>query len=201
MFYDNMLLKLINSFAGHWIWLDKAMMAISQYGPAVFGIYLIGLWFGGGSKDEVEQNRRRAMYAFFSALLALGINQIICHAWFRERPYVHNPVNRLLPVSEDPSFPSDHAAGAFSIAGSLMGHVVGGKALMLFAGLVALSRVYVGLHYPSDILGGMLVGLISSWIVERNKAILEKPAALLFTLWHMIEAKLPIARLEKVNNR
>lgn len=200
MYYDNIVLMFINGFSGHWAWLDNTMMVVSKYGPLVFGIYLIGLWFTGDSIKEVEQNRKQALYAFFSALLALGINQMISHAWLRERPYVNHPVNRLLPVSEDPSFPSDHATGVFSIAGSLFGHTAGSTVLLMFAMLVALSRVYVGLHYPSDILGGMLTGVIGSYLIERNKDRMEKPVTWLLHLWNVIEAKLPFPLPTKANN-
>lgn len=197
MHYDNTLLIFINGFAGHWAWLDKSMTLVSKYGPLLFGAYLIGLWFSGNSTNDIEQNRRRALYAFFAALLALGINQVISGVWFRERPYVHNPVHRLLPVSPDPSFPSDHSTGAFSIASSVAcGQSISGALLTVLAMLVAVSRVYVGLHYPSDVLGGMVIGLLSSWLIERNKALLEKPVIWLLAIWNMIEAKIPVLSQE-----
>jgi undecaprenyl-diphosphatase len=201
MFYDNTLLFMINGLSGHWVGMDKVIMTISQYGPVVFGLYLIGLWFSGESTNKVEQNRKRALYAIFSALLAMGMNQVISHIWFRDRPYVHNPVNRLLQGSQDASFPSDHAAGAFSIAGSLFGRTAGGTALMVFAAMVAVSRIYVGLHYPSDIIGGMAIGLISSWIIERNQAILEKPVVKILKWWNAMETKLQLLVPVKANNR
>lgn len=200
MNYDNAVLLFINGIAGNWAWLDKLMCLVSQYGPLLMGVYLISLWFHGDSKSEVEQNRKRVLFAFFSALLALGMNQIISHTWFRDRPYVNNPVNRLLPVSEDPSFPSDHTAGAFSIAGSLFGHTPGSMIMMAFAAVIALSRVYVGLHYPSDILGGILTGLISSYLIEKNKNRLDKPVTWLLHAWYTIEAKLPLPLPAKNHN-
>lgn len=192
MHYDNTLLMLINGLAGQMAWLDKAMILVSQYGPLIFGAYLIGLWFSGNSTSEIRENRRRALYVLFAALLALGINQIISGVWFRERPYVHKPVHRLLPISPDPSFPSDHAAGSFSIAsGVAFGRPISGLLLMVMAVVVAISRVYVGLHYPSDVLGGMVIGMLSSWLVERNKELLEKPVTLLLAFWKAIEARIP----------
>lgn len=190
MFYDNTLLFMINGLSGHSLWMDKVIMMVSEYGPVVFGLYLIGVWFSGNSISEVTENRKRALYAFFAAMLAMGMNQVICHVWYRNRPYLDHPVNRLLQGAQDASFPSDHAAGAFSIAGSLFGRTAGSTALVVFAVLVALSRVYVGLHYPSDILGGMVTGLVSSWLIERNKGLLDKPVALLLTIWTIIETKL-----------
>lgn len=200
MFYDNTLLFMINGLSGHSVWVDKVIMMLSEYGPVVFGLYLIGLWFKGSSIDEVTENRKRALYAFFAALLALGMNQVISHAWYRNRPYLDQPINRLLQGAQDASFPSDHAAGAFSIAGSLFSRTVGSTALMVFAVLVALSRVYVGLHYPSDILGGMVIGLASSWLIERNKVLLDKPVVLLLKIWTIVETKLHLPVPARANN-
>lgn len=201
MLYDNILLFMINGLSGHSVWIDKVIMMISEYGPVVFGLYLIGLWFSGNSISEVTENRKRALYAFFAAMLAMGMNQVISHVWYRNRPYLDQPVTRLLQGAQDASFPSDHAAGAFSIAGNLFGRTAGSNALMVFAIFVALSRVYVGLHYPSDILGGMMTGLVSSWLIERNKGLLDKPVALLFAIWTIIETKLHLPVPTRANNR
>lgn len=201
MLYDNTLLFMINGLSGHSAWVDKVIMMLSEYGPVIFGLYLIGLWFSGNSVGEVTENRKRALYAFFAAMLAMGMNQVISHVWYRNRPYLDQPVNRLLQGAQDASFPSDHAAGAFSIAGSLFGRTAGSTLLMIFAILVALSRVYVGLHYPSDILGGMATGFVSSWLIERNKGLLDKPVALLLTIWTIIEKKLHLPVSTQANNR
>jgi len=197
MYYDNALLVLINGFASNSVWLDRLMILVSEYGPLIFGAYLIGLWFSGDS-TSIEKNRRRALYAFFAALLALGINQVIGGFWFRDRPYVHNPVHRLLPATPDASFPSDHAAGSFAIAsGVTYGQRIGGALLTLLAMLVVVSRVYVGLHYPSDVLGGMVIGLLSSWFIERNKLLLEKPITWLLDIWSRIEDMIPLLSQER----
>jgi len=191
--YDKALLMFINGFAGHWVWLDEAMIFVSRYGPLLFAACLAGMWFSGDTAEATEQNRRQALYAFAAALLALGINQLVGGVWFRDRPYVHNRVHRLLPMTPDASFPSDHAAGAFAIAGSAArGRPISGGLLAALAVIVAISRVYVGLHYPSDVLGGMLIGLISSRIVERKRALLERPVTWLLAMWNAIEAKIAV---------
>ena len=73
----------------------------------------------------------------------------------------------LVSPSHEPSFPSDHAVAAFAIAFTVA--LVGGKrvgALFLAgASLVGITRVFVGLHYPGDIAGGALVGLVAALIV------------------------------------
>lgn len=198
MSYDMLLLIYINNFSGYFIWLDKLMMYVSEYGPVIFGLYLIALWFSGSNKMELEKNRRNGLYAFASAMLGLGIAQIIGFAWFRNRPYVDHPIHLLIPVNPDASFPSDHATGSYSIASSLVfSNTVGAKFLFVFATLVSVSRIYVGIHYPSDILGGMVVGISSSWFVKRYNEVLDKPISFIFAIWSKLENTLPFLSIEK----
>ena len=192
---DYTVYSVLNGIAGQSLPLDNLMVFIATYGPLVFDGYIVFLWFRGRSEREIEINRKRAIYAAFSALVALGINQIFSYIWVRERPYVHHPAHLLLPASPDPSFPSDHAAGGFSIAtGILLGRPLPGIGLLTFAILLAISRVYVGIHYPSDVLGGALLGILGAIIVESCKGLLEIPIHWLFLLWSHIEKQLPFLK-------
>jgi undecaprenyl-diphosphatase len=197
MQYDYSILMFINGLSGHLSWLDMLVTSFSKYGPLIFGFYFIGLWFTGKSPEELTKNRRQALYAFTAALLALGINQVIGFICFRNRPYIDHPVHRLFPVTSDASFPSDHAAGEFSIASSIfLERSFSGAVLFILASLLAVSRIYAGIHYPSDILGGIVVGLISSMIVDSNKDVLEKPINLILSVWNQIEAKFVCSKRE-----
>jgi undecaprenyl-diphosphatase len=104
-----------------------------------------------------------------SAGLGLLFSQAITHVWVRERPFVAHPVETLLLASpsHEPSFPSDHAVAAFAIAFSvaLIGVRRVGALFLAGASLVAITRVLVGLHYPGDVAGGALVGLVAALIV------------------------------------
>ena len=88
-------------------------------------------------------------------------NQVISHLWERPRPFVtHQAFTHLLSApSPDSSFPSDHAAVAFAIAFAVLAFSRRAGILFLAAAtLISLSRIALGLHYPSDVLAGMLVG-------------------------------------------
>jgi undecaprenyl-diphosphatase len=93
--------------------------------------------------------------------LALGIAHVISSLWDRPRPYVaHATVSHLfVTASGDPSFPSDHATAAFAIAVSILlrSRRIGLLALAM-AVVLAVARVAVGVHYPSDVVGGALIG-------------------------------------------
>jgi undecaprenyl-diphosphatase len=104
-----------------------------------------------------------------SAGLGLLISQVITQLWVRDRPFVAHSSQTLLlvPPSHEPSFPSDHAVAAFAIGFSVA--IVGGRRLgalfLAAASMVAITRVFVGLHYPGDVAGGALIGLLAALIV------------------------------------
>jgi membrane-associated phospholipid phosphatase len=100
---------------------------------------------------------------------ALLVNQVITHLWERPRPYAsHTDIVSVVAPSGDPSFPSDHAAAAFGIAvGVLLVHRSAGRILLAWAALIAVSRVLTGMHYPSDVVAGAVIGTVSAVVVVR----------------------------------
>lgn len=101
------------------------------------------------------------------ALTFLIDNVILKNIVARIRPYdaIEN-LNRLIGAQSDFSFPSGHSGSSFSVAVVMfreMPKKIGITALIL-AVLIALSRLYVGVHYPSDVLAGCIVGTIIALI-------------------------------------
>lgn len=135
--------------------------------------------------------RQGAVAATAAAALALLVNQPIAHAVDRARPYVDHPhsADLLIARSGDPSFPSDHATGAFAIAAAVYFYdrLAGGLFLAL-AVLLSFARVYVGTHYPSDVLGGAAIGVgvavALRWTPVRRR--LERLAELCSEAWERI---------------
>lgn len=88
----------------------------------------------------------------------------------RTRPYELFPeVQRLIGIQYDYSFPSGHSASSFAAAFMMFKTLpkkFGIPALML-AALIGFSRLYVGVHYPSDVILGALSGIIISYIIYR----------------------------------
>lgn len=119
---------------------------------------------------------RRTRRAGACALCSLGVCFLVTNVWLkpllaRARPYTVLP--GLLPIGKplrDASFPSGHTTAAFACATacrrSLRSRFLRGL-LLCMAVLMALSRLYVGVHYPSDVLAGALVGTLGSSTVCR----------------------------------
>ena len=112
-----------------------------------------------------EQSRGTLLSATLIMLLGLGINQLIGMMYFHPRPFMIGLGHQYLPHPIDNSFPSDHATFMWSLGFALL--MLGGLrgwALALIAGGVAVAwaRVYVGVHFPFDMAGSLLVALAVS---------------------------------------
>lgn len=135
---------------------------------ALYGVLLLWLWWRGSRQPE--RGRQVLLLAALAALLSLGINLILNAVMPRPRPFMVLPAHVLVASPpHDASFPSDHAAVTASIAVTLFlgGEPGWGGLGLLGAVLVGVARVIVGLHYPSDVLGGWLVGTACAAAVIR----------------------------------
>lgn len=151
---DIALFHWINGFAGHSPARDALMSAVANYAPLVAIVVLLACW---GRWTRAWQ--RTAVLATVAALFALGVGQLPGMALPRPRPFVTMPVSLLVPHVPDPSFPSDHAILMFALTvvlASVSRRL--GAFLGAFAVLVLVARVYVGVHYPGDVLGGAALG-------------------------------------------
>jgi undecaprenyl-diphosphatase len=149
--------------------LDHAVADFANWSVPVFAAATILLWFVARPGGPVKW-KAATVAALASAGVALLVDQVIGHIWFRERPFVAHPAQTVLLTgrSSDPSFPSDHAAAAFAIATAVLAFSLrAGLVFVAGAVLISLSRVFVGLHYPGDVLGGALVGIVAALLVVK----------------------------------
>ena len=108
-----------------------------------------------------------------AALISMVICYLLCSVWLKDyvariRPYdAYNSIRLLIEKQDEFSFPSGHSTMSFasSLIYVRMMEKPFGTATLLLAILIAFSRLYVGVHYPSDVLAGFLLALVVSTIV------------------------------------
>jgi undecaprenyl-diphosphatase len=156
----------INSWANLYPALDTVMIWTSTAGVPLLILAVAVQWW---SKDERIHTRHVLLATGFSFLLGLGINQLILLFVHRVRPYDVGISKLLMQPSTDPSFPSDHSTAAFAITFSflLFGFNRRGLAFLAAAGLIAVSRIYVGTHYVSDVIGGAATAVLATVLVSK----------------------------------
>jgi len=166
---DFQLEQWINHPAGSLAGVDALMRAVAGGGEVLF-IALVTAWLAYGFVRSRIDDGAGASLALLASGAALAANLLISRAWTRPRPFTSHPgaVHVLLAHPPDGSFPSDHAAAAFAIAVCLfMVHRRAGIGALVFAAVLVYARVYVGNHYPGDVVVGALVGLAAAWLVVR----------------------------------
>ena len=154
---DYSLFKAVNGLSGGPF--DGVMRLVAGDLAAVLVVMVAAafLWAG----RDARERRTGAVLATASAGLALLIAQPIAHAVDRLRPYLAHPAHAhlLIARSHDPSFPSDHATGAFALAtGIWLYDRTLGTVMLVLAAVLSFARVYVGTHYPGDVVAGALLG-------------------------------------------
>lgn len=147
----------------HTAWLDVIMSWITRLGDGGF----IWVCF---SVALFVQSRKGRPYGFQMAL-ALAFSFILCNLLLkttvgRVRPFQLNElVDLLVPAPTDASFPSGHSSASFAAAAVLLltKHPLRWVALVL-ACLIAFSRLYLYVHFPTDVLAGVLLGVLCGWL-------------------------------------
>jgi undecaprenyl-diphosphatase len=158
----------INGLAGRVAWIDDVIRILSCdiFITVLFIIVLLAIWFAGRDMESRERNQRGVLCALASMgianLLVFILNPMLPD---RVRPCDAFPaqVHLLFYHPTDPSFPSNAAAAAFAVAmGMWVYNRKLGYILLIPAVIISFGRVYMGVHYPLDIIGGFAVAMVST---------------------------------------
>lgn len=141
-------------------WLDPVMVAVTHAGTkgAVWLGICVVVFISGASHSQ-----QAALLAVGVLLVAQGVSNLVFKpAIHRQRPFARTAtlVRPLIRLPADHSWPSAHAASSFAAALVLAwSFPVAAVPLVLLAALISYSRIYVGVHYPFDVLAGTLIGV------------------------------------------
>jgi undecaprenyl-diphosphatase len=155
-----------------------------------------------GEQEILQQRRAAVLWIVIACIGAYVLNFTLEHIIFEPRPFITHHVHQLVSHAADASFPSDHTAWSFAVGGMFLFQLLPTwrkarqhadqthndsmlKALV-YPGLLTLlalvmgciigfARVFVGVHYPGDILGGAIDGLIAAIIMTLLRYALSKP--------------------------
>jgi undecaprenyl-diphosphatase len=167
---DTTLFQFINGLAGRVLIIDRFFRGLSNDYFAAITCCLILLWLWFGTRDPAVRdiNQRAVLVAAISIGLTNLLVFISNTVYFRTRPFDLLPpydVHLLFYRPTDPSFPSNLAAVLFAIAIPIfMKNKSWGTVLLVIATLASFGRVYLGIHYPFDILGGAAVGALGAFL-------------------------------------
>ena len=153
-------LEILHFFADlHGTFFDKIVLFITHLGDA--GIFWIALAFFLLCFKKYRKSGAGMVVSLLFSLLFTNI--VLKNLVARERPFNTDPTLDNLAHEDSFSFPSGHTSASFAAALSLIYyHKKEGIAAIILAVLIALSRIYICVHYPTDVLGGVVVGAVSA---------------------------------------
>lgn len=169
----NIELKILDWFQTlHTPVLDKFMTSVTKLGNAgILWIILTVLFL------LIPKMRKTGVVMAAALIIDLLLcNVLLKNLVARTRPYdVNTGIQLLVAKLRDYSFPSGHTAASFASAAAL--YFAGEKKLwkpaLVLACLIAVSRLYLYVHYPTDVLGGVVIGIIAGYLGYRLVKVLE----------------------------
>jgi len=160
--------RVINDLGKEYDSLNPIAIFIADYMVYVLLIGLIVYWF-----TRTNQNRMMVIQSVFAFVLAEVLGKIAGLFNSHFQPFVELPhVNKLIEHAVDNAFPSDHSILFFSVCFSIwLVRKKEGWVWLTVACLVGVSRIWVGVHFPGDVLTGALIGICAAlfayWIVPK----------------------------------
>lgn len=153
--------KNINRFAGKWSWLDSVSVFCAKYllYLMLFVLFVFGIF---------QNNLKLFFYCLASALFALLVIAKAVYVFYKkQRPATLRGTKVLIPIPKNPSFPSSHASFVFGLSFLLLFYNFDLAIIFLICSIiVGLARIFCGVHWARDILGGVIVGFLSALLVN-----------------------------------
>jgi len=193
--FNQFLFSLFNAAPGLSGWRLHGALFVAEWAMLAVPVGLLLMW-----TSAAPGQREAAVRALLAALVALTISKLIGLVWFHPRPFLAGVGHTYLAHAPDSSFPSDHATGMFSVALALaicQLHEARrfGMALLVLGLAVAWARVFLGVHWPLDMVAAFIVSAVSAILVNTHAggALAATLVRVLQTVYRRVLAA-PIAR-------
>lgn len=177
----------INNFADRFSVLNPLVAFFANNLDYVFYLGVIVYWF-----IRTPDNRKMVVNTLLSGGVALGVNNIIGAIYHRDRPFVAHHVIQLVQHDASASFPSNHAAAAFAVASSIwLWRRKEGRMWFVLAAIIGFSRIWSGIHYPLDIIGGAVSGSVIGIVINKTmrQQVLQKASESVVRIYESVEHK------------
>jgi undecaprenyl-diphosphatase len=158
------LFRMVNNLGKDMIFLNPAIKFIAEYLVIMLVMGIVFYWFSGS-----KNNRIMVICGSFTFLLAEIVGKLAGKLYSNNQPFAElENVNKLMGHEIDNSFPSDHTIlfFAFCISFNLFNRKTG-LLWVIAAFLVGFSRIWVGVHYPADVIAGAVISIIAALFVYR----------------------------------
>jgi undecaprenyl-diphosphatase len=138
-------------------WIVGIAVALGDTLIYLVPLALLWMWLWGDF-----ERRSLALKVFVIVMVAVGVNQLIGLVWQHPRPFMVGLGHAWIPHQADSSFPSDHVTvlSAFGLTLLAGGAVVLGSLMLGIALVVSVARVFLGVHFPLDMVGAFVVAAI-----------------------------------------
>ena len=178
--FDASIIHFLNGFSQKSMFFDRLMNFVVDNYFIKGGIVMSMLWFLWFHKSpKIKNNKEGVLITLLSTFIAIIIGRLLEMTLpFRVRPAYNQDINFIKPyrfgnygLDNWSSFPSDHAVMFFALATGifLISKKAGILTYLYVFFIICFPRMYLGLHYPTDILVGAVIGIFISFIVSKSK--------------------------------